>query len=79
MHIRVTTWNIHKAIGGMDRRYDLDRVIDALAEQEPDIALLQEVADGIASFVLVQPSGDNKVVNFGSRETAGSEPSLDIQ
>jgi len=47
MHIRVVTWNIHKAIGGMDRRYDLDRVIDALAEQEPDIALLQEVADGM--------------------------------
>lgn len=47
MHIRITTWNIHKAIGGMDRRYDLDRVIDALAEQEPDVALLQEVADGM--------------------------------
>ena len=47
MHIRVVTWNIHKAIGGVDRRYDLERVIDALAEQEPDIALLQEVADGM--------------------------------
>ena len=42
--IRVVSWNIHKAIGGVDRRYDLSRVTDVLAEQKPHIALLQEVA-----------------------------------
>ena len=49
MRIRVVSWNIHKGIGGIDRRYDLERVIDALSEQELDIALLQEVADGMPS------------------------------
>lgn len=49
MRLRVVSWNIHKAIGGVDRRYDLQRVIDFLGEQEPDIALLQEVAEGMPS------------------------------
>lgn len=47
MQLRIVSWNIHKAIGGVDRRYDLDRVVSVLAEQKPDIALLQEVADGM--------------------------------
>jgi endonuclease/exonuclease/phosphatase family metal-dependent hydrolase len=47
MRLRIVSWNIHKAIGGVDRRYDLDRVVGVLAEQEPDIALLQEVAEGM--------------------------------
>lgn len=46
MHLRVLTWNIHKGIGGVDRRYRLERVIDYIRDQRPDIALLQEVADG---------------------------------
>lgn len=45
MRLRVVTWNIHKCIGGVDRRYDLDRVTNVLIEQEPDICLLQEVAE----------------------------------
>jgi endonuclease/exonuclease/phosphatase family metal-dependent hydrolase len=47
MRLRVVTWNIHKGIGGIDRRYRLDRVIDALREIGPDLALLQEVADDL--------------------------------
>src|SRR5690606_16477100 len=47
MRIRVVCWNIHKGIGGVDRRYDLDRIIDAILEQEADIVLLQEVAEGM--------------------------------
>lgn len=40
----------------------------------------QEAAgDGKASFVLVQPSGTNKIVSFGSRENAGNEPELELQ
>ena len=49
MRLRVVSWNIHKAIGGVDRRYDLTRVTAVLAEQEPHIALLQEVAEGMPS------------------------------
>lgn len=42
--VRVLTWNIHKGIGGVDRRYDLARIIEVLRHYRPDIALLQEVA-----------------------------------
>jgi endonuclease/exonuclease/phosphatase family metal-dependent hydrolase len=41
------TWNIHKGIGGVDRRYDLERICSVLAVCDPDIALLQEVAQDI--------------------------------
>jgi len=47
MRFRVVTWNIHKGIGGIDRRYRIDRVIAALAGMSPDVALLQEVTDGL--------------------------------
>src|SRR5262245_49033662 len=47
MRLRVVTWNIHKGIGGVDRRYQLDRTAAVLAELHPDIALLQEVAEGM--------------------------------
>jgi len=42
---RILTWNIHKGIGGLDRRYDLERIIALIAHYSPDVALLQEVAD----------------------------------
>jgi endonuclease/exonuclease/phosphatase family metal-dependent hydrolase len=45
MHFRVVSWNIHKGIGGVDRRYRLDRVIALLTSLSPDVALLQEVAE----------------------------------
>jgi endonuclease/exonuclease/phosphatase family metal-dependent hydrolase len=45
MRLRVVTWNIHKGIGGLDRRYRIDRVIAVLGRESPDIALLQEVAE----------------------------------
>jgi len=47
MRVRVVTWNIHKGIGGIDRRYRLDRVIAVLKELDADLALLQEVADDL--------------------------------
>jgi endonuclease/exonuclease/phosphatase family metal-dependent hydrolase len=47
MRLRVVTWNIHKGIGGVDRRYSLERTISVLRSLHPDIALLQEVAEGM--------------------------------
>lgn len=41
--IRLVSYNIHKGIGGRDRRYDLDRTIDVLNYIQPDIVCLQEV------------------------------------
>lgn len=45
MRFSIVTWNIHKGIGGVDRRYRPERVIQVLSQLEPDIALLQEVAE----------------------------------
>jgi endonuclease/exonuclease/phosphatase family metal-dependent hydrolase len=42
----VLTWNIHKGVGGVDRRYALERIIEYVNEQDPDVALLQEVSEG---------------------------------
>lgn len=47
MRFRLLTYNIHKCIGGMDRKYHPDRVIEVLSHYQPDIALLQEVDDGV--------------------------------
>jgi endonuclease/exonuclease/phosphatase family metal-dependent hydrolase len=46
MHFRLLTYNIHKGIGGLDRRYDLARIVDTIAHYQPDVAMLQEVDDG---------------------------------
>ena len=44
--IRIASWNIHKCIGGVDRRYQPARVVEVLRHHEPDILLLQEVDEG---------------------------------
>jgi endonuclease/exonuclease/phosphatase family metal-dependent hydrolase len=41
--MRLLSYNIHKGIGGRDRRYDLRRVIDVIEEENPDLICLQEV------------------------------------
>lgn len=45
--MRLVTYNIHKGIGGTDRRYDLARIQRVLAECRPDLVCLQEVAFGM--------------------------------
>lgn len=47
MRLNIATWNIHKGIGGIDRRYRLQRIVDVLAPLHADIALLQEVAEAM--------------------------------
>lgn len=42
--LRVVCWNVHKCAGGIDRRYDPARTAAVLATAEPDVILLQEVA-----------------------------------
>jgi len=46
MRLRLVTYNIHKGIGGVDRRYRLERVAAVLASLEADVCLLQEVDEG---------------------------------
>jgi len=45
--VRLMTWNVHKGIGGVDRRYAPWRIAAVIRHHDPDIAILQEVADGI--------------------------------
>ncbi|MFO7904123.1 MAG: endonuclease/exonuclease/phosphatase family protein [Pirellulaceae bacterium] len=47
MRFRIITYNIHKGIGGIDRHYRLERIIETIAHYSPDIVLLQEVDDGV--------------------------------
>ena len=46
MKLRVLSYNVHKCIGGIDRRYSPDRVAEAIVHFEPDLILLQEVEEG---------------------------------
>jgi endonuclease/exonuclease/phosphatase family metal-dependent hydrolase len=41
--MRVLSYNIHKGIGGRDRRYRLERIIDVITHEQPDVICLQEV------------------------------------
>ena len=44
LNLRVVSWNVHKCVGGLDRRYDPGRVAAVLASASPDVVMLQEVA-----------------------------------
>jgi len=41
--MRVLSYNIHKGIGGRDRRYVLDRITQVIEAENPDLICLQEV------------------------------------
>ena len=41
--MRLISYNIHKGIGGRDRRYRLDRIVRVLEDLRPDLICLQEV------------------------------------
>jgi endonuclease/exonuclease/phosphatase family metal-dependent hydrolase len=41
--MRLLTYNIHKGVGGSDRRYHFARVLEVIRGEEPDLVCLQEV------------------------------------
>jgi endonuclease/exonuclease/phosphatase family metal-dependent hydrolase len=43
VRLRLLTYNIHKCIGGIDRRYDPLRTAHVIASYKPDLVMLQEV------------------------------------
>ena len=47
MKLRVLSYNIHKCIGGVDRRYEPGRVVDVIRALDPDVVMLQEVDAGV--------------------------------
>jgi endonuclease/exonuclease/phosphatase family metal-dependent hydrolase len=46
VRVRVLTYNIHKCIGGVDRRYQPERIAQAIGHYQPQLVLLQEVDQG---------------------------------
>ena len=46
MRLRVLSYNIHRAIG-VDRRFQPERIVGIIGFYNPDIALLQEVDEGV--------------------------------
>lgn len=45
--MRLLSYNIHKGIGGSDRLYRLERVLQVIEAEKPDLICLQEVARNI--------------------------------
>jgi endonuclease/exonuclease/phosphatase family metal-dependent hydrolase len=41
--MRLLSYNIHKGIGGRDRRYRLERIVEVIEHENPDLICLQEV------------------------------------
>jgi endonuclease/exonuclease/phosphatase family metal-dependent hydrolase len=41
--MRLLSYNIHKGIGGGDRRYRIERIVDVVLAENPDLICLQEV------------------------------------
>jgi len=48
MHLRILSYNIHKCIGGLDRRFDPERIRATIAHYHPDLVLMQEVDNLVA-------------------------------
>jgi endonuclease/exonuclease/phosphatase family metal-dependent hydrolase len=47
MQFRLITYNIHKGIGGVDRRYQPERIAETLRHYDADVVFLQEVDNGV--------------------------------
>jgi endonuclease/exonuclease/phosphatase family metal-dependent hydrolase len=48
VRLRALSYNIHKCIGGVDRRYDPTRIVEVIHKLDVDVAMLQEVDGGVA-------------------------------
>lgn len=47
MRLRVLSYNIHKCIGGVDRKYDPARIVEVIQKLDCDVVMLQEVDAGV--------------------------------
>jgi len=45
--LRVLSYNIHKCIGGVDRRYEPSRIVEVIRKLDADVVMLQEVDAGV--------------------------------
>ena len=56
MRLRVLSYNIHKCIGGVDRRYEPSRIVEVIRKLDCDVLMLQEVDAGVS-----RSNGDRQV------------------
>ncbi|CAN5851362.1 endonuclease/exonuclease/phosphatase family protein [soil metagenome] len=61
MKLRVLSYNIHKCIGGVDRRYEPARIVEVIRKQDADVVMLQEVDAGVK-----RSNGDRQVELIGN-------------
>ena len=54
--MRLLSYNIHKGIGGRDRRYRLERIIQVIEDQNPDLICLQEVDRHVRRIAARRPA-----------------------
>lgn len=47
MKLRVLSYNIHKCIGGVDRKYQPTRIVEVIRKLDADVLMLQEVDAGV--------------------------------
>jgi endonuclease/exonuclease/phosphatase family metal-dependent hydrolase len=47
VRLRVLSYNIHKCIGGLDRKYDPTRIVEVIQKLDCDVVMLQEVDAGV--------------------------------
>jgi endonuclease/exonuclease/phosphatase family metal-dependent hydrolase len=47
VRLRVLSYNIHKCIGGLDRRYEPARIADVIRKLDTDVVMMQEVDAGV--------------------------------
>ena len=65
--MRLLSYNIHKGVGGSDRRYRLTRILDVVRAEEPDVVCLQEV-----DFNVKRSNFDNQPALLADGLRAGS-------
>ena len=66
--MRLLSYNMHKGIGGRDRRYRLQRIIDVIETENPDLICLQEVDRHVLRSKLDdQPQIAGRVFQLGRR------------
>jgi endonuclease/exonuclease/phosphatase family metal-dependent hydrolase len=60
LKLRVLSYNIHKCIGGVDRKYNPGRTAEVIRKLDVDVVMLQEVDDGVT-----RSRGDKQVELLG--------------
>ena len=67
MQLKVLTYNIHKCIGGVDRRYEPARIVEVIRKLDADVVMLQCTPDGKLTWDA--PAGSWLLLRMGHTTT----------